>query len=230
MSAPAMARACTGRACMRLEYTERQNKFREEIRGWLATHVPKQPLTSFDTEAGFAAHRDWEAKLFEGRWSAVTWPKQYGGRGCDLIEWLIFEEEYWRANAPLRVNQNGVFLLAPTLMEYGTDEQKARFLPRMASGQDIWAQGWSEPGAGSDMAAIRSKAVRNGDHYVINGQKTWSTRAVWADWLFGMFRTDPESSRHHGLTFLLMPLTLPDLTSRTIQKPTGLPGLAKKRQ
>ncbi|HEY9547409.1 MAG TPA: acyl-CoA dehydrogenase family protein [Solimonas sp.] len=212
---------------MRLEYTERQNKFREEIRGWLATHVPKQPLTSFDTEAGFAAHRDWEAKLFEGRWSAVTWPKQYGGRGCDLIEWLIFEEEYWRANAPLRVNQNGVFLLAPTLMEYGTDEQKARFLPRMASGQDIWAQGWSEPGAGSDMAAIRSKAVRNGDHYVINGQKTWSTRAVWADWLFGMFRTDPESSRHHGLTFILMPLNLPGITIRPIKQLNGLPGFAE---
>lgn len=212
---------------MRLDYTERQKQFREEIRGWLATHVPEQPLTSFDTEAGFAAHRDWEAKLFEGRWSAVTWPKQYGGRGCDLIEWLIFEEEYWRANAPLRVNQNGVFLLAPTLMEYGTDEQKARFLPRMASGQDIWAQGWSEPGAGSDMAAIRSKAVRDGDHYVINGQKTWSTRAVWADWLFGMFRTDPESSRHHGLTFILMPLNLPGITIRPIKQLNGLPGFAE---
>ena len=94
-----------------------------------------------------------------------------------------------------------IFLLAPTLMEYGTEAQKQRFLPRMATGEDVWAQGWSEPGAGSDMAAIRSKAVRKGDHYVISGQKTWSTRAVWADWLFGLFRTDPESSRHHGLTF-----------------------------
>lgn len=212
---------------MRLDYTERQKQFREEIRGWLATHVPKQPLTSFDTEAGFAEHRAWEAKLFEGRWSAVTWPKQYGGRGCDLIEWLIFEEEYWRANAPLRVNQNGVFLLAPTLMEYGTDAQKARFLPRMAEGLDIWAQGWSEPGAGSDMAAIRSKAVRKDDHYVINGQKTWSTRAVWADWLFGMFRTDPESSRHHGLTFILLPLNLPGITIRPIKQLNGLPGFAE---
>ncbi|HET8881875.1 MAG TPA: acyl-CoA dehydrogenase family protein [Solimonas sp.] len=212
---------------MRLQYTERQNKFREEIRSWLAAHVPKTPLPSFDTEQGFEAHRRWEATLFEGRWSAVTWPSAYGGRGCDLIEWLIFEEEYWRANAPLRVNQNGVFLLAPTLMEYGTDEQKARFLPRMASGQDIWAQGWSEPGAGSDMAAIRSKAVRDGDHYVINGQKTWSTRAVWADWLFGMFRTDPESSRHHGLTFILLPLNLPGITIRPIKQLNGLPGFAE---
>jgi alkylation response protein AidB-like acyl-CoA dehydrogenase len=212
---------------MRLQYTERQKQFREEIRSWLAAHVPQTPLPSFDTEAGFEAHRRWEATLFEGRWSAVTWPKQYGGRGCDLIEWLIFEEEYWRANAPLRVNQNGVFLLAPTLMEYGSDEQKARFLPRMASGQDIWAQGWSEPGAGSDMAAIRSKAVRDGDHYVITGQKTWSTRAVWADWLFGMFRTDPESSRHHGLTFILLPLNLPGITIRPIKQLNGLPGFAE---
>jgi len=212
---------------MRLQYTERQKQFREEIRSWLAAHVPQTPLPSFDTEAGFEAHRRWEATLFEGRWSAVTWPKQYGGRGCDLIEWLIFEEEYWRANAPLRVNQNGVFLLAPTLMEYGSDEQKARFLPRMASGQDIWAQGWSEPGAGSDMAAIRSKAVRDGDHYVISGQKTWSTRAVWADWLFGMFRTDPQSSRHHGLTFILLPLNLPGITIRPIKQLNGLPGFAE---
>jgi alkylation response protein AidB-like acyl-CoA dehydrogenase len=212
---------------MRLQYTERQKKFREEIRDWLAANVPKQPLPSFDTEEGFAAHRFWEARLFDGRWSAVTWPKEYGGRGCDLIEWLIFEEEYWAAGAPLRVNQNGIFLLAPTLMEYGTPEQHARFLPRMAEGLDIWAQGWSEPGAGSDMAAIRSRAVRDGDHYVINGQKTWSTRAVWADWLFGMFRTDPASSRHHGLTFILLPLDLPGITIRPIKQLNGLPGFAE---
>ncbi len=212
---------------MRLEYTGKQNKFRAEVRAWLQAHVPKQPLASFDTEAGFAAHRAWEATLNQGHYSAVTWPKELGGRGCDLIEWLIFEEEYWRANAPLRVNQNGIFLLAPTLMEYGTAEQKARFLPRMAAGQDIWAQGWSEPGAGSDMAAIRCKAIRDGDHYVINGQKTWSTRAVWADWLFGLFRTDPESQRHHGLTFILLPLNLKGITIRPVRQLNGLPGFAE---
>ena len=212
---------------MRLEYTEKQNKFRAEVRAWLAANVPKSALTSFDTEEGFAEHRAWEGKLNEAHYSAVTWPKELGGRSCDLIEWLIFEEEYWRANAPLRVNQNGIFLLAPTLMEYGTPEQKARFLPRMAAGQDIWAQGWSEPGAGSDMAAIRCKAIRDGDHYVINGQKTWSTRAVWADWLFGLFRTDPESQRHHGLTFVLLPLNLPGITIRPIKQLNGLPGFAE---
>ena len=212
---------------MRLEYTERQRRFREEIRAWLAEHVPAEALPSFDTAEGFAAHRAWENRLYSGRWSAVTWPKDMGGRGCDLIEWLIFEEEYWRAQAPLRVNQNGVFLLAPTLMEFGTDEQKKRFLPRMAAGEDIWAQGWSEPGAGSDMAAIRCKAIRDGDDYIISGQKTWSTRAVWADWLFGMFRSDPDSQRHHGLSFLLVPLNSPGITIRPIRQLNGLTGFAE---
>jgi alkylation response protein AidB-like acyl-CoA dehydrogenase len=212
---------------MKLEYTQQQMAFRREIRDWLAANLPRQPLQSFDTKEGFEAHRQWERKLFEGRWSAVTWPKDKGGRGCDLIEWLIFEEEYWRAGAPLRVNQNGIFLLAPTLMEYGTEEQKARFLPKMADGSEIWAQGWSEPGAGSDMAAIKTKAIKDGDHYVINGQKTWSTRAVYADWLFGLFRTDPSSERHKGLSFILLPLNLPGITIRPIKQLNGLPGFAE---
>lgn len=212
---------------MRLDYTERQQRFRQEVRDWLEQNVPKQPLRSFDTGEGFEDHRAWEARLAGGSWSAVTWPKEVGGRGCDLIEWLIFEEEYWRAGAPLRVNQNGIFLLAPTLMEYGTEEQKQRFLPRMATGEDVWAQGWSEPGAGSDMAAIRCKAVRDGDHYVISGQKTWSTRAVWADWLFGLFRTDPNSVRHHGLTFILLPLNLPGITIRPVKQLNGQTGFAE---
>jgi alkylation response protein AidB-like acyl-CoA dehydrogenase len=157
----------------------------------------------------------------------VTWPTDYGGRGCDLIEWLIFEEEYYRAGAPLRVNQNGIFLLGPTLMEYGTPEQKARFIPAMASGDEIWAQGWSEPNAGSDMAAIRCRADRDGDEFVINGQKIWSTRAVYADWVFGLFRTDPESSRHHGLSKILVPLNSEGVTVRPIPQLNGLPGFAE---
>lgn len=212
---------------MKLEYTQKQDAFRKEIRDWLQANVPAEPLESFDTEAGFAEHRAWERKLFEGRWSAVTWPENLGGRGCDLIEWLIFEEEYWRAGAPQRVNQNGVFLLAPTLMEYGTAEQKQRFLPRMAAGEDIWAQGWSEPNAGSDMAAIRSKAEIDGDDYVINGQKTWSTRAVWADWLFGLFRCEAGSARHHGLCFIVLPLDTPGISIRPIRQLNGQPGFAE---
>lgn len=212
---------------MDLTYTPEQEAFRAEVRDWLASNVPSQPLASFDTEAGFAAHRDWERTLAAGNWGMVTWPEAFGGRACDLIQWLIFEEEYYRAGAPGRVNQNGIFLLGPTLMEYGSEEQKARFLPAMASGDEIWAQGWSEPNAGSDMAAIRCRADRDGDDYVINGQKIWSTRAVFADWVFGLFRTDPDSERHHGLSKILVPLSAEGVTVRPIQQLNGLPGFAE---
>ncbi|MCF4166672.1 acyl-CoA dehydrogenase family protein [Zavarzinia compransoris] len=212
---------------MDLRYTDKQNAFRAEVRAWMQANVPTTALKSYDTAEGFEEHRQWERVLNSGRFGMVTWPEALGGRGADLIEWLIFEEEYYRAGAPGRVNQNGIFLLGPTLMEYGTPEQKARFLPRMAAGDDIWAQGWSEPGAGSDMAAIRTKAILDGDHYVINGQKTWSTRAVFADWCFGLFRTDPESSRHHGMSFILVPLDTPGITRRPIPQLDGEPGFAE---
>ena len=212
---------------MDLNYTPQQIAFRQEVRDWLHAHVPAEPLKSFDTAEGFEQHRQWEKTLAEGNWGMVTWPKEYGGRGCNLIEWLIFEEEYYRAKAPLRVNQNGIFLLGPTLMEFGTDTQKQRFITQMANGEEMWAQGWSEPGAGSDMAAIRSKAVREGDEYVINGQKVWSTRAVFADWVFCIFRTDPESERHHGLSFIFVPLDAPGVTVRPIPQLDGLPGFAE---
>lgn len=214
---------------MDLAYTEEHKAFREEIRSWLAANVPSEPLKTFDTEEGFQQHREWESKLNEGRWGMVTWPSELGGRDADLIQWLIFEDEYYKAKAPLRVNQNGIFLLGPTLMEYGTDEQKADILPKMANGTEVWAQGWSEPNAGSDMAAIRAKAelTEDGEHYIINGQKTWSTRAVWADQCFGMFRTDPESERHRGLTFILVPLDLEGITVRPIPQLDGLPGFAE---
>ncbi|MEE8508172.1 MAG: acyl-CoA dehydrogenase family protein, partial [Myxococcota bacterium] len=188
---------------MELVYTAAQGAFREEARSWLEANVPHEPLPSFDTPEGFDAHRRWERELHAGGWAMVPWPVEYGGRGADLIEWLIFEEEYYRADAPGRVNQNGIFLLGPTIMEYGSDAQKARFLRKMASSEEIWAQGWSEPNAGSDMAAIQATARRDGDHYVIHGQKTWASRGAYADWLFGLFRSDPDSKRHRGLSFLL---------------------------
>ncbi|MDG2305835.1 MAG: acyl-CoA dehydrogenase family protein [Candidatus Binatia bacterium] len=212
---------------MDLRYTAAEEAFRAEARAWLEANVPAAPLPSFDTPEGAQAHRDWERKLNDAGWAMVSWPKEYGGRGVNLLEWLIFEEEYWRVGAPLRFNQNGLFLLGPTLMEYGTPEQKERFLPKMASGEEIWAQGWSEPNAGSDMAAIRSTAHMDGDEFVLNGQKIWSTRAVFADWLFGMFRTDPESSRHKGLTFILVPLDTPGVTVRPISQLDGLPSFAE---
>jgi acyl-CoA dehydrogenase len=212
---------------MDLTFTAAEEAFRREVREWLEAHVPRTPLPSMDTKDGFAAHRAWERTLAEGRWAMVSWPREYGGRGANLIEWLIFEEEYFRAGAPGRVNQNGIFLLGPTLMEFGTPAQKARFLPRMASGEEIWAQGWSEPNAGSDMAAIRATARRDGDHYVLNGQKTWCSRAAFADWLFGIFRSDPASERHRGLTFLLVPLTAAGVRVRPIAQLDGETGFAE---
>jgi len=167
---------------MDLTYTPEQQAFRAEVRAWLDAHVPAEPLEHFDaTRAGFEAHRDWERTLKSGDWGMVTWPKEYGGRGLDLIQWLIFEEEYYRSGAPGRVNQNGIFLLGPTLIEFGTHEQKQRFLPPMASGEEIWAQAWSEPQAGSDLAGVRSTCVRDGDDYILSGHKIWSSRAVFAD-------------------------------------------------
>lgn len=212
---------------MDLRYTATEEAFRLEVRQWLEENVPCDSLESFDTEEGFDQHRAWEKTLASDNWGMVTWPKEYGGRGCNLIQWLIFEEEYYRAGAPLRVNQNGIFLLGPTLMEYGTADQKSRFIGAMASGEEIWAQGWSEPGAGSDMAAIRSKAIRDGNDYIINGQKIWSTRAVFADWVFCIFRTDPESTRHHGLSFIFVPLDAQGVTVRPIDQLNGLPGFAE---
>jgi alkylation response protein AidB-like acyl-CoA dehydrogenase len=212
---------------MDLDFTPQQTAFRSEVRAWLRDHVPRKPLASYDTREGFEQHRAWEATLAEGGLSSVIWPKELGGRGSDLIEWLIFEEEYHSADAPMRVNQNGILLLGPTLLEFGTEEQKKRFLPRMARCDDMWAQGWSEPNAGSDMAAIASHASRDGDEYVLNGQKIWSTRALFANWLFGLFRSDPDSVRHHGLTYLLVPLDAKGITIRPIRALNGKQAFAE---
>lgn len=212
---------------MDLSYTPEQQAFRAEVRAWMEAHVPKEPLVTLECREGYDQHVEWERTLASGNWGMVTWPEQFGGRGLDLIQWLIFEEEYFRAGGPNRANQNGIFLLGPTIMEFGTEKQKARFLPPMARGEVIWAQAWSEPGAGSDMAAIQSKAVRDGDHYVITGQKTWSSRAAFADWGFGIFRTDPDSKRHKGLTFILFDLNSPGITRRPIRQLHGDTGFAE---
>jgi alkylation response protein AidB-like acyl-CoA dehydrogenase len=210
-----------------LSFTAEQRAFRAEVRAWMSTHVPKEPLKTLEGEEGFAQHRQWERTLATGNWGMISWPKVYGGRDANLIEWLIFEEEYYRANAPLRVNQNGLFLLGPLLMEFGTPEQQVRFLPRMASGDEIWAQAWSEPQAGSDLAAVRATATRVGDEYLLRGHKIWSSRAAFADWCFGIFRTDPQSQRHHGLTFFLVPLRHEGVRVRGIRQIHGQPGFAE---
>src|ERR687897_3923633 len=162
---------------MDLTLSQPELAFQAEAREWLAANVPAEPLPSMDTAEGFVAHQEWERRLADARWSVVSWPEEFGGRGASLVEWVIFEEEYYRAGAPARVSQNGIFLLSPTIFENGTKEQQDRWLPTMATGEKIWAQAWSEPEAGSDLASLRSTAkgdeARGG--WVLNGQKTWSS-------------------------------------------------------
>ncbi|HUD17160.1 MAG TPA: acyl-CoA dehydrogenase family protein, partial [Acidimicrobiales bacterium] len=217
-------------APMELRFSPAQEAFRHEARAWLAANAPPpHALPSLDTADGFEAHRRWEQTMYDDRWSVVSWPEEYGGRGVGILEWLVFEEEYWRAQAPLRVSQNGVFLLAPTMFEFGTDRQKERFLPAMASGREIWCQGWSEPDAGSDLAGIRSRAVRSGsdDGWVLSGQKTWASRGAFAEWCFGLFRTDPDAERHRGLTYFLIQLSTPGVSVRPIPQLDGETGFAE---
>ncbi|MFE4680252.1 acyl-CoA dehydrogenase family protein [Streptomyces sp. NPDC056721] len=213
---------------MDLDFTPAEDAFRAEAREWLAAHVPGEPLPSLETEEGFAAHRAWEAELHAGRWSVVSWPEEYGGRGADIFVWLLFEEEYYAAGAPGRVSQNGINLLAPTLFDHGTPEQRARVLPSMASGETIWAQAWSEPEAGSDLASLKSKAVRTEGGWLLSGQKTWSSRAAFADRAFGIFRTDPDAPKpHQGLTYLMFDLRAPGVTVRPIGRLDGKPAFAE---
>jgi alkylation response protein AidB-like acyl-CoA dehydrogenase len=201
--------------------------FRDEVRAFLAAHVPDPPLPSMDTPDGFAAHRDWERTLADARLSVVSWPRDLGGRDASLLQWVVFEEEYFAARAPLRVSQNGIFLLAPTLFAHGTPEQLARILPPMARADEIWAQAWSEPEAGSDLASLRSTAVRTDGGWLLSGQKTWSTRATYADRGFGLFRSDPDAAKHRGLSYFMFDLRADGITVRGIPQLDGEPGFAE---
>ncbi|MGW3468424.1 acyl-CoA dehydrogenase family protein [Saccharopolyspora sp. NPDC000995] len=212
---------------MDLDITSESAAFRTEVRNWLEANVPRPGLPSMDTAEGFAAHREWEAKLADARLSVVSWPQAYHGRDVSLLQWVLFEEEYYAAGAPGRVSQNGIFMLAPTLFAHGTEEQRDRILPPMARGDQIWAQAWSEPEAGSDIAALRSHAVRTDGGWLLSGQKTWSSRAAFADRAFGMFRTDPESQRHRGLTYFMFDLRSDGVTVRPIPQLDGETGFAE---
>ncbi|MFF3905336.1 acyl-CoA dehydrogenase family protein [Streptomyces sp. NPDC001848] len=213
---------------MDLTHSLADEAFRAQARAWLTAHVPVSPLPSLETEEGFAAHRAWEAELAADRWSVVSWPTAYGGRDAGLVRWLIFEEEYYAAGAPGRVSQNGIHLLAPTLFDHGTEEQRARVLPPMARGEVVWAQAWSEPEAGSDLASLRSRAVRTDGGWRLSGQKTWSSRAAFADRAFGLFRSDPQAARRHqGLTYLMFDLRAPGVTVRPIGRLDGRPAFAE---
>ena len=217
---------------MDLEWSEGEDAFRAEARTWLTGHLAEwraghEGEPSGDTRDGFARHLDWERALFADRWAVVSWPEEVGGRAASLWEWLIFEEEYYRAGGPQRVTQNGIFLLAPTVFEFGTPAQQAHILPRMAGAEDLWCQGWSEPNAGSDLASLSSRAKRVDGGWVLDGQKTWTTRGAFCTHLFGLFRTDPDSERHKGLTYLLVPLDTPGVTVRGFARLDGDEGFAE---
>lgn len=211
---------------MDLKETDAEQAFREEARAWLTANVP-HGLPSGDTRAGFAEHVLWEKRLHAARWAVVSWPEEYGGRGASVWEWLAFEEEYYRAGGPQRVTQNGIFLLAPTLFGFGSKEQQDTLLPRMAAAEDLWCQGWSEPGSGSDLASLTSRADRADGGWVLSGQKTWTTRGAFCTHLFGLFRSDPASERHHGLTYFLVPLDAPGVTVRGFARLDGDEGFAE---
>ena len=211
---------------MDLTWSAAEEAFRAEARNWLTANVP-EGLPSGDTREGFAAHLDWEKKLYDARWAVVSWPARFGGRDATLWEWLLFEEEYYRAGAPARVTQNGIFLLAPTVFAFGTPEQQDEILPRMAAAEQLWCQGWSEPGAGSDLAGITSRGSRVAGGWRLAGQKTWTTRGAFCTHLFGLFRTDPSASRHAGLTYFLVPLDAEGVTVRGFARLDGDEGFAE---
>ncbi|MDQ2649366.1 MAG: acyl-CoA dehydrogenase family protein [Actinomycetota bacterium] len=218
---------------MDLTWSAEEDAFRAEARAWLETNLAEwkeslggSPLSG-DTREGFAQHLGWERRLFADRWAVVSWAPEHGGRGASLWEWLLFEEEYYRAGCPPRITQNGIFLLAPSIYEFGTPEQQDGILRRMAAGEDLWCQGWSEPNAGSDLASVASRAQRVDGGWVLNGQKTWTTRGAFCTHLFGLFRTDPDSARHKGLTYLLVPLDTEGVTVRGFGRLDGDEGFAE---
>ncbi|MDR5804642.1 acyl-CoA dehydrogenase family protein [Caballeronia sp. LZ001] len=202
---------------MNLDHSPADEAFRADIRNWLEASLPRalrdkvlnhKRLTRED----FA---NWHKLLGERGWSAVAWPKQYGGPGWNATQRHIWDEESARAGAPM-VLPFGVSMVGPVLMKYGSDAQKARYLPRILDGSDWWCQGYSEPGSGSDLASLRTRAERQGDHYIVNGQKTWTTLAQHADMMFCLVRTDPEAKKQEGISFLLIDMKTPGITVRPI--------------
>ena len=201
--------------------------FRDEVRQWLADHL----VGEFAAHRGVGSPTDdtawdvriaWEKELASGGWLGLTWPREYGGRGASLAQEVVFETEYARAAAPARVNSQALELLGPMLLAFGTEEQKRRFLPRILSVEDIWGQGFSEPGAGSDIAAVSCRARLDGDEWVVDGQKVWTTFGHHADWLYVVCRTHPDASlRHKGLTMLLVPVDQPGVEIRPIANLAG---------
>ena len=212
---------------MRLQFSAEDEAFRQEVRTWLEealadgfAHLKgRGHLGEMDVE--MEGRLAWERKLAEGRWTCVSWPEEHGGRGLSLYREVIFYEEYARSGAPGRVNHVGEHLLGPTLIHHGTPAQRERFLPGIRAGTEIWCQGYSEPNAGSDLANVQTRAVRDGEEWVIDGQKVWTSLAPWAQWCFVLCRTNPELPRHKGISCLLVPMDQPGVSIVPIKQITG---------
>ncbi|TML98717.1 MAG: acyl-CoA dehydrogenase [Actinobacteria bacterium] len=204
---------------MDLTFTESETAFRDELREWLAANPPGHEPTR-DAES-YAWRRDWQRRLHEGGWAGVHWPREYGGRGATLMETAIFFEELGHARAPLPANALGLLLGGPTLMTWGTDAQKERYLPPILSADEIWCQGFSEPEAGSDLAALKTRAVKDGDEWVVTGQKVWTSGAQYSKWCMLVARTDAEAAKHKGLTYFLLDMEQDAVQVRPLVQITG---------
>jgi alkylation response protein AidB-like acyl-CoA dehydrogenase len=209
---------------MNLKLTAEESAFRDELRAWLTAHVPadwEAHRLHDGVEARFAFSRGWQKQVYDGGWAGVAWPREYGGRGATLMEQVLFTQEMARAAAPPLANVLGLGLIGPTIIAYGTEAQKKRHLARILSAEDIWCQGFSEPGAGSDLAGLRTEARIDGDHFIVNGQKVWTSYGWAADWCALVTRSEPGSQKHKGLTYLLVDMRSPGVEVRPLRQMTG---------
>jgi alkylation response protein AidB-like acyl-CoA dehydrogenase len=209
---------------MDLTYPPEAEAFRKEIRAWLEQNLPDGWFDEgfeMTSEERKAFHESWSDKLFEGGWICASWPKEYGGKGLSVMENVVLNEEFAKAGAPMRADFFGDTLVGPTILQWGSEEQKQEFLPKILKGQISWCQGFSEPNAGSDLASLKTTAVLDGDEWVVNGQKVWTTQAQHADYVFLLARTDPDAPKHKGISYLLVPMKQPGVEVRPIVQPDG---------
>jgi alkylation response protein AidB-like acyl-CoA dehydrogenase len=209
---------------MDLNYPAEAEQFRGEIRAWLEANLPDGWFDegfSMTPEERRKFHEEWTQKLFDGGWICASWPKEYGGKGLSIMENVVLNEEFAKAGAPLRADFFGDTLVGPTILQWGTEEQKRDFLPKILSGQISWCQGFSEPDAGSDLAGLKTRAELDGDEWVVNGQKIWTTQAQYADYIFLLARTDPAAPKHAGISYLLVPMKQEGIEVRPIVQPDG---------